>query len=76
MSHAPQIRMLRALCCAVDEILEQHEYGEFLEAGAKMGRDIACRAAEKLEDLDRALAQRLLDSDSDVRFHPKGKASK
>lgn len=74
--HAPQIRMLKAVCNSIDEMLDEHTSGEFIEAALRCGREIACRSAEKLEEHDKAVAAKLLEGDSGVRYNPKGKASK
>lgn len=66
--------MLRAICHAVDAILDEHEYGSFLEAGARLGRDIACRAADTLEAQWLEANQKLTEREpGGVTYNPKGK---
>lgn len=64
--HRLQVDMLRAVCHTVDDLLEEHQYGEFLEAGMRLGRDVACRAADKLETEDRLHEQRVLRDEGDA----------
>ena len=48
------IRLLDTVCDAIDALLVEGEYGEFLEAGMKCARDVFCRAASDMKAEERA----------------------
>lgn len=67
--------MLHTICATITDMLDDHNYGEFIEAGMRCARDVVCRSAERLEAEDRA-AHEALNTPGNVTFDPKGKSGK
>jgi hypothetical protein len=64
--------MLRTMCKQVDDVLAEHEYGEFLLNAAKLFQDLLCRTADALEREDRERDAKLREPSS-VVYDPRGK---